>query len=135
MAKLILRSADGAETELPLDELGSASIGRAPECDMPITDGQASRRHCSVVKLSSGWEMSDLGSTNGTLVNSTLTKKKRLSHGDVIRIGETEIVFHDMGFDYVSLTGAALEPADRYAILVLSETDGALIRDVAAPLQ
>ncbi|MEE8106201.1 MAG: FHA domain-containing protein [Planctomycetota bacterium] len=96
MAKLILRSADGAETELPLDELGSASIGRAPECDMPITDGQASRRHCSVVKLSSGWEMSDLGSTNGTLVNSTLTKKKRLSHGDVIRIGETEIVFHDM---------------------------------------
>jgi len=63
---------------------------------MPITDGLASRRHCSVVKLSSGWEMSDLGSTNGTLVNSTLTKKKRLSHGDVIRIGETEIVFHDM---------------------------------------
>ncbi|MCZ6786917.1 MAG: FHA domain-containing protein, partial [Planctomycetota bacterium] len=96
MAKLILRKTDGTETEHALDEHGSCSIGRSPECDLPIDDHQASRRHCSVVRVGGGYEMSDLGSTNGTLVNSTLQKKMVLSHGDVIRIGATEIVFHDM---------------------------------------
>ena len=38
-------------------------------------------------------------------------------------------------FDYASRTGAALEPAERYAILVLSETDGAVLREVAPPPQ
>ena len=38
-------------------------------------------------------------------------------------------------FDYASLTGANLETAERFAILVLSESDGAVIREVAPPLQ
>jgi len=94
MAKLILRG-DGADQEFSLDDSGSLTIGRSPECDITIDDGQASRRHCSVVKLQSGYEVADLGSTNGTLVNSTLVKKKKLVHGDVIRIGAQEIAFSD----------------------------------------
>jgi pSer/pThr/pTyr-binding forkhead associated (FHA) protein len=95
MAKLILRGEDGADREVSLDETGSVTIGRSPECDIPIQDTQASRRHCTVVRLQKGYEMADLGSTNGTLVNSTLTKKRKLQHGDVIRIGAVEIVFSD----------------------------------------
>lgn len=38
-------------------------------------------------------------------------------------------------FDYASRTGAALEPAERYAILVLSDSDGAVLREVAPPPQ
>jgi hypothetical protein len=38
-------------------------------------------------------------------------------------------------FDYASRTGAALEPAERYAILVLSESEGAVLREVAPPPQ
>ena len=91
MAKLILRK-EGDDAEFPLDA-GSLTIGRSPECDITIEDSQASRRHCSVVKVQSGFEVADLGSTNGTLVNSTLVKKKRLVHGDVIRIGAIEIAF------------------------------------------
>jgi len=94
MAKLILRAADG-DKEFSLDETGSLTIGRSPDCDITIDDTQASRRHCSVVKLQSGYEVADLGSTNGTLVNSTLVKKQRLKHGDVIRIGAVEIVYDD----------------------------------------
>jgi len=97
MAKLILRGDGGTERELSLDGLDTATIGRSPECEMPIDDTQASRRHASVVRLQSGYEVADLGSTNGTLVNSTLTKRRRLNHGDVIRIGSTEIVFSDPG--------------------------------------
>jgi pSer/pThr/pTyr-binding forkhead associated (FHA) protein len=95
MAKLILREAGGAAKEFDLDKSGSATIGRAPDCDIPISDTQASRRHCTVVRLQSGYEVSDLGSTNGTLVNSTLTKRQKLKHGDVIRIGAVEVVFDD----------------------------------------
>ncbi len=97
MAKLILRRGDGSEQEVSLDEKGSVTIGRSPDCDLPIDESQSSRRHCSVVKLQSGYEVSDLGSTNGTLVNSQLVKRKKLAHGDVIKIGKAEIVFSDPG--------------------------------------
>ncbi|MGQ0612274.1 MAG: FHA domain-containing protein [Planctomycetaceae bacterium] len=95
MAKLILRNADGSTREVPLDPSGSVTIGRSPECGLPIEDTQASRRHCTVLRVESGYEMSDLGSTNGTTVNGQLVKKKKLYHGDVIRIGVAEIQFHD----------------------------------------
>jgi pSer/pThr/pTyr-binding forkhead associated (FHA) protein len=94
MAKLILRTEDGTEKEFSL-ESGSLTVGRSPDCDISITDSQASRRHCSVVRLQSGYEVADLGSTNGTLVNSTLVKRQKLRHGDKIRIGGVEIVFSD----------------------------------------
>lgn len=95
MARLILRAEDGSETELSLDDSGTVTIGRSPDCELPIDDGQASRRHCSIVKLQSGWELADLGSTNGTLLNSVLVKRRKLRNGDVVRIGGTEIVFDD----------------------------------------
>jgi len=95
MAKLILRTPDGAETELSLADKDSVTIGRSPECDMPIDDGQASRRHASVVRTSEGFEVSDLGSTNGTLLNGAQVKKRRMVNGDVITIGATHITYDD----------------------------------------
>ena len=91
MAKLIVRSEDGLEEEFSLDS-GTLTIGRSPECEITIDDTQASRRHCSVIRLKSGaWELADLGSTNGTLLNSVLVKRQKMNHGDAIRIGQTEI--------------------------------------------
>lgn len=95
MAKLIVRAADGTTSEFPLDEKGSATLGRSPECDIPLQDSNASRRHATVIRLQSGYEVSDLGSTNGTLVNGQLVKKQKLRHGDVIRIGAVEATFVD----------------------------------------
>jgi pSer/pThr/pTyr-binding forkhead associated (FHA) protein len=120
MAKLILRGADGTTREVPLDESGSVTIGRSPECDLPIEDTQASRRHCMVVRLQSGYELTDLGSTNGTTVNSSLVKKRKLRHGDVIRIGSTEIVYHDpeSGGD------AAAEMQDCFLVYAKGERKG-----------
>ena len=95
MAKLILRTQEGLEEEFSLDS-GSATIGRSPDCEVTIDDNQASRNHCSVKRGKSGaWEVEDLGSTNGTLLNSVLVKKHYLKHGDVIRIGDNEITLDD----------------------------------------
>ena len=38
-------------------------------------------------------------------------------------------------FDYASLSGEQIVPAARYAVLVLSDEAGAVIREVDAPLQ
>ncbi len=118
MAKLILRS-DGTSKEFDLDKTGSLTVGRAPDCDIPITDTQASRRHCSVIRLQQGYEVSDLGSTNGTLVNSTLVKRQKLKHGDVIRIGAVELAFDDP-----SSAGAAGEPAVGYLVYAKGDKKG-----------
>jgi len=118
MAKLILRS-DGTGKEFDLDKSGSLTVGRSPDCDIPITDTQASRRHCSVVRLQAGYEVNDLGSTNGTLVNSTLVKRQRLKHGDVIRIGQVEIAFDDP-----SSAGATGEPAVGYLVYAKGDRKG-----------
>ena len=119
MAKLILRAEDGSEKEFSLDDSGSVTIGRSPECELPIDDGQASRRHCSVVKLQSGWELADLGSTNGTLLNSVLVKRKKLRHGDIVRIGGTEISFDDPGS-----TGDAGEMTNCFVVYAKGDRKG-----------
>ena len=58
------------------------------------------------------------------------------------RAADGSVRFHKDGytdlrgrFDYVSLTGPSRTAADRYSLLILSETDGAALREVAAPLQ
>ena len=38
-------------------------------------------------------------------------------------------------FDYASVSGSDLQSAERYAILVLSESNGSLIRELAAPMR
>ncbi|HEX5138017.1 MAG TPA: FHA domain-containing protein [Planctomycetota bacterium] len=118
MAKLILR-VNGVGKEFDLERTGSLTVGRSPDCDITIDDTQASRRHCTVIRLQSGYEVSDLGSTNGTLVNSTLVKKQKLRHGDVIRIGAVEIAFDDPGS-----AGAAGEPAVGYLVYAKGDRKG-----------
>jgi len=118
MAKLILR-ANGVGKEFDLEKTGSLTVGRSPDCDITIDDTQASRRHCTVIRLQSGYEVSDLGSTNGTLVNSTLVKKQKLRHGDVIRIGAVELAFDDP-----SSAGAAAEPAVGYLVYAKGDRKG-----------
>jgi pSer/pThr/pTyr-binding forkhead associated (FHA) protein len=118
MAKLILR-VNGVGKEFDLDKTGSLTVGRSPDCDITIDDTQASRRHCTVIRLQSGYEVSDLGSTNGTLVNSTLVKKQKLRHGDVIRIGAVEIAFDDP-----SSAGQAGEPAVGYLVYAKGDRKG-----------
>ena len=50
--------------------------------------------HLNVLSLRDGVYVEDIGSTNGTFVNGVrLNSPKKLSLGDVIRIGETDLRF------------------------------------------
>jgi len=93
MADLTLEIVEGpgAGRQLVLDR--PAVIGRSPEADLPLEDGQASRRHAQVSPASDGSAVvEDLGSANGTFVNQNeLVGPARLDPGDELLIGVTLI--------------------------------------------
>ena len=71
----------------------SVVIGRSRECDLRITDGNASRRHAEIVQEGATYLVVDLGSTNGTEVNGRRITREKLKNGDRITIGATDLVF------------------------------------------
>lgn len=66
-------------------------VGRDPGADVPVEDRTLSRRHCRIYLGSDGWRVTDLGSRNGTLLNGTPILDARLSEGDRIEVGETQL--------------------------------------------
>jgi serine/threonine protein kinase len=68
-----------------------------PELDLAEHDrGIASRNHATIQRDGDFYTITDLGSTNGTMINGTLITARspqRLRQGDRIKIGEVEIEF------------------------------------------
>ena len=69
-AKLIIRE-NGSERIVDLKV--RTTIGRAQENDIAIDDINSSRRHCQIERNPNGYEVVDLKSRNGTLVNGILS--------------------------------------------------------------
>jgi hypothetical protein len=68
-------------------------IGRSRECDLRVTDGNASRRHAEIAQEGSVYVLVDLGSTNGTELNGRRITRQELTDGDRITIGATDLIF------------------------------------------
>ena len=68
-------------------------IGRMSSSDVVLADSNVSRRHAELRKTTEGWVLIDLGSTNGTLVNGKLAREHRLSDGDRLSFGTSELLF------------------------------------------
>jgi FHA domain len=78
-------------TTLPLRDAGTL-IGRNPECALVLADDFASGRHSRIFRDASGWQVEDLGSTNGTFLGTTrVTGPAPVAAGSVLRIGKTVI--------------------------------------------
>jgi adenylate cyclase len=63
-------------------------IGRALTSDIPVFDPTISRRHASITADATGIEVRDLGSSNGTFVNSAKIDLARLGAGDIVAFGK-----------------------------------------------
>lgn len=71
-------------------------IGRSPACTIAVADSRLSRVHCRLFFDQTRYCVEDLGSTNGTFINSNKVrivpkKPTSLVHGDIIHIGETQV--------------------------------------------
>ena len=85
-----LMFADGRSVPLTRPEV---TLGRLPECDVVVDDPGASRQHARIRRTDAGFELVDLGSTNGTLVNDVPVGEHLLEDGDRITIGQTVLEF------------------------------------------
>jgi ABC-type multidrug transport system ATPase subunit len=79
----------------PAKPPGSATIGRANDNDIVIQDVLASRHHAFLVQSPLGTEIRDAHSVNGTFVNGVRVGSAVLNEGDVITIGNVDLVFSD----------------------------------------
>ncbi len=85
---------------LPLSIAGEVSIGRDPTSDIVLPVGNVTTRHAKLNESDGSWWVTDLNSTNGTLVGSAtsqsiITETTRVS-GQVISIGDTLIEVDEM---------------------------------------
>lgn len=75
---------------------GEVTIGRRAACEIALRDDSVSGRHARVLRGRGGWQIEDLGSTNGTFVNGRrLSEPIRLRPGDVIGVGTSTWRFEE----------------------------------------
>ena len=72
---------------------GAARIGRAIDNDIVIQDVLASRHHAYLAPTPIGTEIRDAHSINGTFVNGMRVGSALLTEGDVVTIGNVDLVF------------------------------------------
>ena len=72
---------------------GAARIGRAIDNDIVIQDVLASRHHAYLHPTPIGTEIRDADSINGTFVNGIRVGSAVLTEGDVVTIGNVDLVF------------------------------------------
>ena len=72
----------------------AVTIGKGPSTLQITDDAAVSTRHAELVLRGGAFVVTDLGSTNGTFVNSVrITQPTRLGDGDLLRFGNTQMKF------------------------------------------
>jgi pSer/pThr/pTyr-binding forkhead associated (FHA) protein len=69
-------------------------IGRGSKTsDLPIKDGNISRKHAAVIRRNGTFYIKDLGSTNGIDYKGMRIDNKRIDEGDVFHLCDYELRF------------------------------------------
>jgi len=92
-----LESEIGKKIALPQDQV--VSIGRTEEATIQIIKDNVSRNHAKIFFQDGEYRIVDLGSTNGTFLNTVKISSESLHSGDVILIGNTIFKFLLNAFD------------------------------------
>jgi hypothetical protein len=94
---LVYRDGEGQRRIVLLArEVDRLTIGRRHSNDLPLPwDGQVSRVHAELERVGADWALVDDGlSRNGSYVNDArVTGRRRLRNGDLIRLGDTVLVY------------------------------------------
>jgi hypothetical protein len=77
---------------IPLHE-EITTVGSVAGNTIVLADPAVSRKHMGIRRAGKRFEFADLGSTNGVYVNGRRIPKKELASGDIMRVGNTEMVF------------------------------------------
>jgi hypothetical protein len=93
---------------------GRLVIGRTPDNDLQIDSKFISRHHCQIVTQPDACVIEDLNSTNGIYVQSKRVRRHNLNDGDVVQVGQHEIMYIDERSPRVR--SHAIDPSDTEVI-------------------
>ena len=86
--QLVMQSGPNPGKVFPL-ESDVITIGREPDNNIVIIDAEISRKHTQLVLQGGKYIVTDLGSTNGTFLNTQrLTGQHVLQSGELLNLGE-----------------------------------------------
>jgi general secretion pathway protein A len=74
---------------------GRFIIGRTPDNDLQIDSKYISRHHAQIISTLQSSVVEDLNSTNGIYVRAKRVRRRILNDGDVVHIGQHEIMYFD----------------------------------------
>lgn len=92
MAKITINRDTFKVDERELEQ-GTLSIGRNQDNAVHIDDPTVSSHHAHIVTVFNTSYVEDLGSTNGTFVNGKKAKTHTLHNGDLLTIGQYQLLF------------------------------------------
>lgn len=93
MAKLLVQESSGVrEFELVDNEI---HIGRELDNTLRLADPSISRHHCIIRRTTTGFEVQDLQSSNGVLLNGSRVQTAPIRDGDRITLGQMQLTFVD----------------------------------------
>ena len=86
---------DGAEIDLPLSE-GRFVVGRSSDCDLVLSTPSVSRKHAALLCSGGNVLVEDLGSHNGTRVNSVAVRTPTpIKPGDTVTFADVTLCYGD----------------------------------------
>ena len=93
MAKLLVHESAGVREFEIVDE--EVHMGRELDNTLRLPDPSISRHHCVIRKTGAGYEIQDLQSSNGVLVNGNRVQSSPLRNGDRITLGQVQLTFQN----------------------------------------
>jgi general secretion pathway protein A len=97
---------------------GRFIIGRTPDNDLQIDSKYISRHHAQIITSLHTSVLEDLNSTNGIYVRSKRVRRRMLNDGDVVQIGQHEIMYFD---ERLSRTRVPMGDAEDDAVPMLRD--------------
>jgi pSer/pThr/pTyr-binding forkhead associated (FHA) protein len=118
MAVLTGMSDEVKGRRVPLME-GVVTLGRSADNTVVLDNATVSSHHCKIQREGNRFTLQDLGSTNGTRVNSKEVKEISLKPKDIVQVGSIEFLF--------DAEEAEVEGADSLADTQVEEEQGPTI--------
>lgn len=96
MPAFVVVSGPNLGARYPLNSSTNSStvrIGRDSRCEIHFDDTETSRKHAEIELVGDSYVLTDLKSSNGTVVNGQTIETKTLLDGDRVQIGKQILVF------------------------------------------
>jgi len=105
----LLLSRQGENLGTHVLKAGRFIIGRTAENDLQVDSKFVSRHHAQIITTKTSSVLEDLNSTNGISYNGKRVRRRVLNDGDVLQLGEHELMYMD---DRVTRSGVESSGSD-----------------------